>query len=237
MSGWWYRRSRFTRLIVYAVAVILAFVMAASVGAMAALTAGGGLSWPTGERSRPGEPDRTAEQGKTPQRQKADADHPKQEHTHRSQQEEASADQEQTASQEEQLPYVSEVGRIQASSVEAFSDSHMKLLRYDTLTSGDIEEMQANQAALQGFADRSSDLEAPQKYGEQKEAFVSGIEELHQGGRLAYVLAADPIAASQADFDDYDRLANEAAADLQQSNEALGKDYETIAELQGVDTP
>jgi hypothetical protein len=31
--------------------------------------------------------------------------------------------------------------------VAAFSDSHEKLLRYDTLTSGDIEEMQANQAA------------------------------------------------------------------------------------------
>jgi hypothetical protein len=182
-------------------------------------------------------PDRTAEHGKTPQRQKADADHPKQEHTHRSHQEKTSADQEQATSQEKQAPYVSEVGRIQASSVEAFSDSHMKLLRYDTLTSGDIEEMQANQAALQGFADRASDLEAPQKYEEQKEAFVSGIEELHQGGRLAYVLAADPIAASQADFDDYDSLANEAAADLQQSNEALGKDYETIAGLQGVNTP
>jgi len=121
--------------------------------------------------------------------------------------------------------------------VEAFSDSHEKLLRYDTLTSGDIEEMQANHAALREFADQASDLKAPQKYREQKDAFVSAIDELHQAAQLAYALAADPISATQADFDDYDRLANEAAADLQRSNEILGKDYNTIEGLQEINTP
>ena len=121
--------------------------------------------------------------------------------------------------------------------MEAFSDSHEKLLRYDTLTSGDIEEMQANEAALQEFADQASDLKAPQEYREQKDAFVSAIDELYQAAQLAYALAADPISATQADFDEYDRLVDEAAAELQRSNELLGKDYKTIGGLREVSTP
>jgi hypothetical protein len=237
MSGWWNQRSLLTRLLVYAAAAILAFVMAASVGAVAALVVGGTLTWPTGEGTRPGEPGPAGEQGNPPQHQQADADGPPQGHTDRPQQEKAGAKREQAATQDRQIPYVSGVGEIQANSVEAFSDSHEKLLRYDTLTSGDIEEMQANQAALQDFADQASDLKAPQRYREQKEAFVSAIDELHQAAQLAYALAADPISATQADFDDYDRLTNEAAADLQQSNEILGKDYKTIRGLQEVNIP
>ena len=229
MSGWWNQRSQSTRLLVYAVAAILAFVMAASVGAVAALVVAGDLSWPTGERSGPGEPNPSSELGKPPQRQQEDAD--------LSQPEEEGAKQDQTASQDRQIPYVSGVGEIQANSVEAFSDSHEKLLRYDTLTSGDIDEMQANQEALQEFADQASDLKAPQMYRKQKDAFVSAIEELHQAAQQAYALAADPVSATQADFDDYDRFVNQAAADLQQSNEILGKDYKTIGELQEVNTP
>ena len=213
----------------YAVAAILAFVMAASVGAGATLVVGGDLSWPTGERSGSGQRVPASERGKPPQRQRADAD--------RSQHEEAGAKQEQTATQDNQIQYVSEVGEIQANSVEAFSDSHEKLLRYDTLTSGDIDEMQANQAALQEFADRASDLKAPQRYREQSEVFVSAIDELHQAAQQAYALAADPISATQADFDDYDRFVNEAAADLQQSNEILGEDYKTIGGLHEVSSP
>jgi hypothetical protein len=218
------------------VATILAFVLAASVGAAAALVASGNLSQPTGEGTRPGGSGPADERGETHQRQQADADGQQQEYTDRSQQEKAGARREQAATEHEQLPYVSAVGEIQADSVEAFSDGHEKLLRYDTLTSGDIEEMQANQAALRECADRASDLEAPQKYREQKDAFVSAIDELHQAAQLAYALAADPISATQADFDDYDRLVDEAAADLQRSNEILGKDYKTIAGLQEVNT-
>ena len=88
--------------------------------------------------------------------------------------------------------------------------------------------MQANQAALQGFVDQASDLRAPKQYRNQKDAFVSAIDELHQAAQLAYALAADPISATQADFDDYDRLVDEAAAGLRRSNQILGKDYETI---------
>jgi hypothetical protein len=120
--------------------------------------------------------------------------------------------------------------------VEAFLDSHEKLLRYDTLTSGDIEEMQANQAALQGFVDQASDLRAPKQYSNQKDAFVSAIDELHQAAQLAYALAVDPISATQDDFEDYDRIVDQAAAGLRQSNEILGKDYKTIEGVQEVST-
>jgi hypothetical protein len=227
MSGWWNQRSLFTRRLVYVVAAILVLlVMAASVGAVTALVISGNLSWPAGKRANPEEPSPVGEKGKPPQRQQADADRPKQEN--------ASAEREQAASQDTRVQYVNEVGEIQANAVEAFLNSHEKLLRYDSLTSGDIERMQANQAALQGFADQISDLNAPQNYREQKDALLSAIDELHQAAQLAYALAADPISATQADFDDYDRLVNEAAAGLQQSNEILGKDYKTIEGVQEI---
>ena len=204
----------------YVVAAILALVMAASIGAVAALVVRGNLSLPAGERARPEKPSPAGEQGKIPQRQ--------QEHADKAQHGIADAEREQTATQDKLTQYVDGVGEIQANSVEAFLDSHEKLLRYDTLTSGDIEEMQADEAALKGFADQASALRAPQKYGEQKDAFVSAIDELHQAAQLAYALAADPISATQADFDDYDRLVDEAAAGLQRSNQILGKDFEDI---------
>jgi hypothetical protein len=213
---------------VYAAAATLAFGMAASVGAVAALMVSGNLSLPAGERARSEEPSPEGEQGKSPQRQQADAD--------LTQQQYSGAKREQTTPQDEQTTYVNEVGEIQAKSVEAFLDSHEKLLRYDTLTSSDIEEMQANQAALQGFVDQASDLRAPKQYRNQKDAFVSAIDELHRVAQLAYALAADPIAATQADFADYDRLVDEAAAGLRQSNKILGKDFKTIEGVQGVST-
>ena len=199
MNGWWDQRSRLTRLLVYAVAVILMLVMAASVGAVAALMVGGSVSWPTGERARPDGPSPSGEQGKIPQHH-----------------------------QDKLTQYVDGVGEIQANSVEAFLDSHEKLLRYDTLTSGDIEQMQANQAALQGFVDQASDLRAPKQYRNQKDEFVSAIDELHQVAQLAYALAADPVTATQADFDDYDRLVDEATVGLRRSNQILGKDFKGI---------
>lgn len=220
MSGWWNQRSLFTRLLVYAMAATLVMVMAASVGAVAALVISGNVSWPTGERARPEVPSPAGEQGKIPQRQ--------QEHTDKAQQEMADAERDQTVTQDKLTQYVGGVGEIQANSVEAFLESHEKLLRYDALTSSDIEEMQANQAALQGFVDQASDLRAPKQYRNQKDAFVSAIDELHQAAQLAYALAADPVSATQADFDDYDRLVDEATAGLRRSNQLLGKDFEGI---------
>jgi hypothetical protein len=220
MSGRWNQRSPFARLLVYAGGATLMFIMAASIGAVAALVVSGNLSWPTGGRAGSEAPNPAGERGKSPQRQRADADRP--------QQENSGARQESAASPVKRTTYVDGVGEIQAESVEAFLDSHEKLLRYDALTSADIEKMQANQAVLHGFADQANDLRSPQKYTEQKDAFLSAIEELHQAAQLAYALAADPISATQADFDHYDRLVNEAAAGLQRSNKILGMDFETI---------
>jgi hypothetical protein len=228
MSGWWNQRSQSTRLLVYAVAAILSFVMAASVGAAAALLVGGHPSWPTGERAGSEEPNPAGERGKSPQRQQADADRP--------QQENSGAKREQAASPDKQTTYVHEVGEIQANAVKTLLDSNEKLLRYDALTSGDIEKMQGNQAALQEFADQASNLNAPRKYTDQSDAFLSAIEELHQAAQLAYALAADPISATQADFDHYDRLVNEAAAGLQKSNKILGKNFKTIDRVHRVGT-
>jgi hypothetical protein len=110
------------------------------------------------------------------------------------------------------------------------------LLRYDTLTSGDVEKLRAEQAILERYADRAGALRAPQRYEEHKDVFRSAIDGLHKAARLAYVLAADPVLATQADFDHYDHLVNEASADLQRSNEILSKDYKTIEGGKGVST-
>jgi hypothetical protein len=220
MSGWWNQRSLFTRLLVYGMAAALVLVMAAGIGAVAALVVGGNVSSPTVERTRPDESSPPGEQVETTQNEQTDADAVQQQYS--------SAKREQTTPQDEQTTYVDEIGEIQANSVEAFLDSHEKLRRYDTLTSGDIEEMHTNQAALQGFIEQASDLNAPQKYREQKVVLLSAIDKLHQAAQLAYALAADPVSATQADFDDYDRYVDEAAAGLRRSNQLLGKDFEGI---------
>jgi hypothetical protein len=228
MSGGWNQRSQSTRLLVYAVVGISLFVLAVGMGAVTALVMSGNIGSPTGERTRLDESSPPGEQGRSAQPKQADAGV--------SQQQNSGGKRGQVTPQERQTTYVDEVGEIQAGSVEAFLDSHEKLLRYDALTSGDVEKMQANQAALHGFADQAKDLRAPQKYTEQNDAFLSAIDELHQAAQLAYALAADPISATQADFDDYDRLVDEAAADLRKSNKILGKDFKTIDGIHRVGT-
>jgi hypothetical protein len=210
------------------VVAISLFVLAVGMGAVTALVMSGNIGSPTGERTRLDESSPPGEQGRSAQSKQADAGV--------SQQQNSGGKRGQVTPQERQTTYVDEVGEIQAGSVEAFLDSHEKLLRYDALTSGDVEKMQANQAALHGFADQANDLRAPQKYAEQNDAFLSAIDELHQAAQLAYALAADPISATQADFDDYDRLVDEAAAGLRKSNKILGKDFKTIDGIHRVGT-
>jgi hypothetical protein len=212
MSGWWNQLTPFTRLLAFAVAAILALVMAMGIGVVAGLVVSGAPQ---------------DGQGKSAQHKQADADETQQY---------SGAKKGQATSQGKQTTYVHDVGEIQANSVGAFLDSNKRLQRYDALTSGDVEKMQADQAALKGFSDQASALSAPQKYREHKEEFLSAIDELHQAAQLAYALAADPVSATEADFDHYDHLVNEAAASLQRSNEILGKDYKTIEGAQGVST-
>jgi hypothetical protein len=147
---------------------------------------------------------------------------------------EAATQQDEGASRLSEAAYVSKVGGIQGEAVGAFLDSNDKLLPYDALTSDDIEQMQADQATLQGCIDQVNDLNPPQKHREQYERFRLGINELHEAAHLAYTFAVDPTAATQSGFDEYDRQVNQANTHLRKSNEMLGRDYETIEGAQRV---
>ncbi len=182
----------------FTAAAILAFALAAGVGAIGALMLRGELVSPGGEAPRP--PD---EQGNA-------------------------------ARPQEMADYVSEVGEIQGNAVEISLASHDKLLRYDILTTDDLEELRANEAALGEFADQVDNLDPPQEYADQYEAFRSAIRELHVAARLAYEVVADPTAATKSKFDAYDRHLAEADGLLQESNERLGRDYETIGGVQEI---
>jgi hypothetical protein len=124
--------------------------------------------------------------------------------------------------------YAGTVRDIQAETVEAFLDSHDKLLRYDALTAGDVEEMQANEATLEEMTERARSLAPPLKYEGQHEVFSSGVDELHEAARLAYGMAHDPVAAAELGFDEYDDHVNKASALLRRSNKLLGKDYKAL---------
>ena len=130
--------------------------------------------------------------------------------------------------------YVGTVGEIQARAVEAFLESHDKLLRYDALTGADVEEMQASEAVLEAMNEQTGDLAPPRKYGEQYKVFSAAIDELHEATRLAYGMAADPVAAAELGFDEYDGRVDKASGLLQRSNELLNRDYEAIENVREV---
>ena len=133
----------------------------------------------------------------------------------------------------DEAEYVGMVGDIQTGAVETFLNSHDKLLQYDALAADDVDELKANETALQDMADQAGDLAPPRKHEEQHEVFGSAIDELHEATRLAYGMAADPVAA-ELSFDEYDGHVNEASALLQRSNELSGKDYEAIEGVQKI---
>jgi hypothetical protein len=111
--------------------------------------------------------------------------------------------------------------------VEVSLQSNDKLLRYDTLTPGDVEEMRANYVALKDYARRARDLVHSAENEDQYKVFVRAISELRDADELAYLLAADPSSATQADFEAYDRRVDRATAYLKKSNKMLGEDYKT----------
>ncbi len=223
------KRVSMRRVLAYILAAALTLAVAAGIGAMAALILQGDLSLPGTK-----DPQQLDEQQNAPRAQENEpaAQQPEKaasEQNEAGEQENAprSQEQEEAAGQSE-AEYVARVGDIQADSVETFLDSHDKLMRYDALTADDVEQMQANQAALKELADQVEGLDPPQKYGEQYEVFHSAINELHEASKLAYELAADPIAATISNFEEHDRHVDQAATRLQQSNEILGRDYKTI---------
>jgi hypothetical protein len=147
---------------------------------------------------------------------------------------EAAVEQKEVASQRDEAEYVGTVGDIQTGAVETFLNSHDKLLQYDALAADDVDELKADENALQDMADQAGDLAPPRKYEEQHKVFGSAIDELHEAARLAYGMAADPVVATELGFDEYDGHVNEASALLQRSNELSGKDYEAIEGVQKI---
>ena len=242
MMQWLRKRSLPTRVLVYAAAAMLAFGLAAGVGGVGALMLRGDLNLPGREEAQPLDEQRNAarSQGKETAEQKGAAEQQNAaeqkgaaEQQNAAEQKDA-AEQKVVAEQESEAEYVRKVGDMQNDSVETFLEGHEKILLYDALTADDIEQMQANEAALQEIADQAENLEPPQRYGEHHEVFSSAINELHEGAQLAYNLAADPTAATQSGFDEYDRHVNEADALLQRSNELVGQDYKTLEGVQRV---
>jgi len=223
---WLRQRSPLTRTLVYVAVATLAFVLAAGMGAMVALVLRDDLSSPGTGKSQ-------ALDGREDVTQVQEDDAAKQhEESARGQQaakdDEAAAEKRRVAARRDEAEYIDTVGKIQESAVEAFQRSHRNLLRYDALTAADVEEMKANETALQEMADQATNLAPPRKYEEQHEVFGSAIDELRNAARLAHSMAADPVAAAELGFDEYDGHVNEASALLRRSNELLGKDYETI---------
>jgi hypothetical protein len=227
MTHWVRNRSPLVRTLVYAALAILAFALAAGVGAMGALMLRGDL---TGllERQEP----RAADEQDVNRAQQKDGAAEREEAASRQDQAAAnrSADAAQRdAAQRAEAEYVGAVEDVQTNAVETFRNSHEKLLRYDSLSAADVEEMKANEASLRGMAERAADLDPPQRYEEQHDVFASAIDELREASRLAHVMAADPVAAAElGGFDEYDGRVDEASALLRRSNELLGEDYEAI---------
>ena len=244
MTQWLRKRRLPTRIVIYAAAATLAFALAAGVGAIGALTLGGDLSLLEGEEPRPANgpadqdnADRAQDEDETAGREQAAAEQ-KEVASRReeaaAEREKAAAERERAASRREKARYVGAVGDIQTRAVEAFLKSHDKLLRYDALTAADVKELQANEATLEDVSEQTGDLAPPREYQAQYEVFSAAIDELHEATRLAYGMAADPVAAAELGFDEYDGHVDEASVRLRRSNELLNRDYETIENVREV---
>jgi hypothetical protein len=127
-----------------------------------------------------------------------------------------------------QREYLSKVAEIQRGSMEASLQSTDKLRRPDSLTAADVQDMEDNLVALKEYDDQVEDLEPPEEYRNQHDLLTAAVADLHGASEIAYRLVTDPTSATQADYDTYDSRVERAASNLRQSNEILGKDYETI---------
>jgi len=200
------------RILAYAAATAVVLALAVGVGMMAALTLGsdGGGS-PEGAK-----PERV--EGASPGRDSRSQEDAK----------------EKASDAPGDAAYSNDLAVIQRQAVEASLESHGKLVRYDGITAEDVEELQANYVALEGYARRAKDLAPPAKHEDQHRVFVLAIGELRDADELAYRLAADPSSATQTGFEAYDRHMDRAAAYLRRSNEMLGEDYQTTGAAQDV---
>jgi hypothetical protein len=228
MIEWLRKRSLPTRILVYAAAALLTFAAAVGVGAATSLVMQGDLSFsalrePVAGGEQDGAPEDGGE-GASSQRSGGGG----------TGQEMVAAQRDEGRSDLSEGEYVGRIGEIQGRAVEAFSDSHNKLLRYDSITAEDVEEMRNNEGVLQDASVQTERLTPPSKFEAQYEAFDSAIEELYEATRLAHDLAADPVEAAEIGFDGYDEHVGEADRLLRRSNEMLGRDYRTIGDVREI---
>jgi hypothetical protein len=199
------------KVVAYAAAAVAVLTVAAGVGMVAALTLDANAGPPEGAK-----PERTREanleQGGRPEEVAEKA----------------------ASEGSSEAAYLDEVAAVQNGSVEASLRSNDELLRYDSLTADDVEDMMANSAALQDYGRRAKDLDPPAEYADQHEVFVLALNELRDANELAYRLAANPYTATQADFEAYDRYVDRATVYLRRSNDMLGKDYKTTEAAQKI---
>jgi hypothetical protein len=134
--------------------------------------------------------------------------------------------------------YQQRVGALQRASVDTLEASNDNLLRYDSLTTTDVADLEHNYLLLAHYSQQAEDLNPPEEYkyqyGYQYGAFSSGITELYNSAWTAYTLAADPISATKEDFWAYQDHLVYAMNLLVQSNRALGQNYKTT---EGLDLP
>ena len=232
------KRSLPVRVLVYVATATLAFALAAGVGAMGALTLRGDLGLLEREAPRSVEvrdvDPAQQKQGATEDGGTGREGAAVEQKVVTSRQDKAGAARSAGASQLDENEYADAVGGIQTRAVETFLKSHDKLLQYDALTADDVQQMKANETALQDMAEQAANLDPPKKYEEQHKVFSAAIDQLREAARLAHGMAADPVAAAEFGFDEYDGHVNEASTLLQRSNELLGKNYEALEGVQEI---
>lgn len=195
------------RILVYAVVAAAVLAVAAGVGATTAI-----LLAPDKEPS-----------GASESRPAAEGEKPGQ-----------AGQQERVSDRQSEAVYLDTIGEIQNGAVQASLQSNDKLLHYDKLNPDDIEDLEANADALANYRERVEALDLPEKYEGQYKVFVLAIGELYAANKLAYDLAADPVSATEDDFEAYDRQIDEATSHLRRSNEILNRDYKTTDAAQDV---
>ena len=139
---------------------------------------------------------------------------------------------EKSSTESSRAKYQLMVGALQRASVETLEASNDKLLRYDSLTTTDVADLEHNYLLLAQYRQQAEDLNPPEEYKYQYGAFSSGIAELYNAAWIAYMVAADPVSATKEDFWAYRDHLVYATNLLAQSDRSLGQNYKTTEGLE-----
>ena len=139
---------------------------------------------------------------------------------------------EESATETSAAKYNQRVGALQKPSVETLEASNGTLLRYDSLTTTDVADLEHNYLLLAQYRQQAEDLNPPEEYKYHQGAFSSGIAELYNAAWIAYMVAADPVSATKEDFWAYRDHLVYATNLLAQSDRSLGQNYKTTEGLE-----